>query len=259
MMSKLIKNLGFKVEHGPLDVEKLSRIIEDAYATYNEVVETKKKSFAPSKIGFGSGRCPRYWYIAFDGAPFDDPKDPKSIANMKSGIDAHNRIGELFKRSSLKVDHVELPLEYSDPPIFGFVDLVIDRAGEKVVGEIKTTSLESFTRRRSSMKPPDYHLIQLLIYMHVLEAPSGFFLYENKNTHEILVMPVYMDEANKELVERTLQWMREARKAWEDRVLPMRPFTKKSKECKDCPVSAVCWESEKYGDGDADVEPLRLL
>ena len=258
-MSKLVKNLAFKVEHGPLDVEKLSQIIEDAYASYNEVVETKKKSFAPSKIGFGSGRCPRYWYIAFDGAPFDDPKDPKSIANMKSGIDAHERIGELLKRSSLKIESLEYPLEYSDPPIFGFVDVIIDRAGERVVGEIKTTSAESFTRRRSTMKAPDYHLIQILIYMYVLESTSGFFLYENKNTHEILLVPVYMTDENKKLVEDTFEWMRAARKAWEDRVLPTRPFTKRSKECKDCPVSAVCWESDKYGDGDADVEPLRLL
>lgn len=258
-MSKLIKNLSFKVEHGPLDVEKLSRIIEDAYKTYNEVVETKKKSFAPSKIGYGSGKCPRYWYIAFDGAPFDDPKDPQSIASMKTGIDAHERLGDLLKRSSLDVKSLEFPMEYADPPIFGFVDAVIDRAGENVIGEIKTTGSDAFTRRRSTMKAPDYHMIQILIYMYVLEAPSGFFLYENKNTHEILIIPVYMDDENKRLVEDTFEWMRNVRKAWEDRVLPMRPFTKKSKECKDCPVKAVCWEGNKYGDGDADVKPLRLL
>lgn len=257
-MAKLIKNLAFKVQHGPLDVEKLSGIIEDAYASYNEVVETKKKSFAPSKIGFGSGRCPRYWFIAFDGAPFDDKKDPKSIANMKSGIDAHERLGELFKRSKLEVEHVELALEHSDPPIFGFVDLVINRAGERVVGEIKTTSSESFVRRQAAMKAPDYHLIQILIYMYVLEADSGFFLYENKNTHELLILPVYMDDANRKLVEDTFAWMRQVRKGWEDRQLPERPFTRKSRECKDCPVSAVCWESEKYGEGDIVVDPLRL-
>lgn len=257
-MSKLIKNLGFKVAHGPLDVEKLAGIIEDAYASYNEVVETKKKSFAPSKIGFGSGRCPRYWFIAFEGAPFDDPKDPKSIANMKSGIAAHDRLGELFKRSKLEVKHLEFPLEHNDPPIFGFVDVIIDRAGENVIGEIKTTSSESFTRRQATMQPPEYHLIQILIYMYVLEAESGFFLYENKNTHDLLIMPVYMDESNKKLVEDTFAWMRKVRGIWEDKKLPVRPFTRKSKECKDCPVANVCWEGEVYGDGDIDVEPLRL-
>jgi CRISPR/Cas system-associated exonuclease Cas4 (RecB family) len=257
-MAKLIKNLAFKVQHGPLDVAKLAGIIEDAYESYNGIVETKKKSFAPSKIGFGSGRCPRYWYIAFDGAPFDDKKTAKSVANMRSGIDAHERLGELFKRSTLEVEHIELPLEHSDPPIFGYVDVVINRAGERVVGEIKTTSAESFARRRASMAAPDYHMIQILIYMYVLEADSGFFMYENKNTHELLVMPVYMNDENRNLVEDTFEWMRQARKAWEDRELPARPFTRKSKECKDCPVAAVCWESEKYGDGDAVVDPLRL-
>lgn len=258
-MSKLIKNLGFKVNHGPLDVQKLAQIIEDAYDSYNEVVETKKKSFAPSKIGFGSGRCPRYWYIAFDGAPFDDKKDAHSIANMKTGIAAHDRLGELFKRSQLEVEALELPLEHEDPPIFGFVDVVINRAGERVVGEIKTTRSESFAVRQSKMTPPDYHLIQVLIYMYVLESDSGFLLYENKNTHDLLVMPVYMDEKNKKLVEDTFAWMREVRGLWEERKLPARPFTRKSKECKDCPVAAVCWESEEYGEGDINAEPLRLL
>jgi len=257
-MAKLIKNLAFKVQHGPLDVAKLSEIIEDAYASYNGIVETKKKSFAPSKIGFGSGRCPRYWYIAFDGAPFDDVKTPKSVANMRSGIDAHERLGELFKRSTLDVEHIELPLEYSDPPIFGYVDVVINRAGERVVGEIKTTSSESFVRRQAAMTAPDYHLIQILIYMYILEADSGFFMYENKNTHELLIIPVYMDDANRKLVEYTLAWMRQARENWENRQLPVRPFTRKSKECKDCPVAAVCWESEKYEEGDIVVDPLRL-
>lgn len=257
-MGKLIKNLSFKVSHGPLDVDKLASIIEDAYETYNEVVETQKKSFAPSKIGFGSGRCPRYWKIAFDGAPFDDKKDPKSIANMKSGIASHERIAELFKRSTLDVEAIEHALEHSDPPIFGFVDVIINRAGERVVGEVKTTSNESFIRRQAKMEPPDYHLIQILIYMYLLEADSGFFLYENKNTHEILIMPVYMDEKNKQLVEDVLSWMRMVRGVWQDGKLPSRPFTRKSKECKDCPVSAVCWDDDKYGDGDIDVEPLRL-
>lgn len=257
-MSKIIKNLGFKVNHGPLDVAKLASVIEDAYEAYNEIVDTKKKSFAPSRIGFGCGRCPRYWKIAFDGAPFDDRKDAKSIANMKSGIAAHERIGELFKKSTLDIEAIEYSLEHSDPPIFGFVDIIINRAGERVVGEIKTTSNESFTRRQASMQPPDYHLIQILIYMYVLEADSGFFLYENKNTHDILIIPVYMDEKNRELVESVMSWMRVVRGVWQEGKLPQRPFTRRSKECKDCPVSAVCWDDEKYGDGDIHVDPLLL-
>lgn len=258
-MSKLIKNLGFKVNHGPLDVEKLAQVIEDAYDSYNQVVYTKKKSFAPSKIGFGSGRCPRYWFIAFDGADFDDKKDPHSIANMKTGIAAHDRLGDLFKRSKLEVEAIEHELSHEDPPIFGFVDVIINRAGEKVVGEIKTTRSESFAVRQSKMTAPDYHMIQILIYMYVLEAESGFFLYENKNTHDLLVIPVYMDDKNRKLVEDTFVWMRQAKSLWEDRKLPSRPFTRKSKECKDCPVAAVCWDSGEYGEGDVDVESLRLL
>jgi len=258
-MSKLIKNLAFKVTHGPLDIEKLSGIIEDAYASYNEIVDTQKKSFAPSKIGYGSGKCPRYWYIAFEGAPFDNSKDAFSVANMQSGTDAHKRLGDLFRRSTLDIEAIEYELSHDDPPVFGFVDIIINRAGERVVGEIKTTNSDSFNRRRASMNPPDYHLIQILIYMYVLQSETGFLLYENKNSHEILIMPVYMDAKNKRLVENTFEWMRMVKKLSGDKILPSRPFKKSSKECKDCPVSAVCWDPEKYQDGDIDVEPLRLL
>jgi CRISPR/Cas system-associated exonuclease Cas4 (RecB family) len=178
---------------------------------------------------------------------------------MKSGIDSHNRIAELFRRSSLEIEAIEYELKFDDPPIFGFVDIIINRAGERVVGEIKTTRSEAFNVRQAKMQPPDYHLIQILIYMYVLEAHSGFFLYENKNTHEILIIPVYMNEENKALVENTLQWMREVKKYHEEKKLPKIPFRKNAKECKDCPVSTVCWDGETYGEGDVDVEPLRLL
>jgi len=95
--------------------------------------------------------------------------------------------------------------------------------------------------------------------MYVLEAESGFFLYENKNTHEILIIPVYMNDKNRQLVESTFEWMRKVRQYHKDKELPKIPFRKNAKECKDCPVKAVCWDGETFGEGTVDVEPLRLL
>jgi len=258
-MSKVVKNLGHRINHGELDIGKLSKIIDDAYATYNEPTERRKKSFAPSQIGFGHGKCPRYWYIAFDGATFEENNQPQGIANMKTGIAAHDRLGELLKRSSLDIVGLEVPLEHTDPPIFGYIDAVINRGGELVIGEIKTTRTEAFRARQAKGEPPDYHLIQLLIYMHIRNAETGFFLYEDKNTHEILIMPVYMTDERKEYVEGVLEWMRGVRKSWEDRKLPEVPFRSNSKICKGCPLRNTCFDEEQYGEGDVKVEPLKLL
>lgn len=258
-MSSIIKNLSYRPNHGPLDVEKLSEIIEAGFDTYNTERYRQKKSFAPSQIGFGHGKCPRYWYIAFDGAMFVEENDATGIGNMKSGIASHERIGDLLKRSDLQLKGLEVKLEHDDPPIFGYIDVIVDRKGEEVVGEIKTTRTESFRSKQAKMKPPDYHLIQILIYMYLREAESGFFLYENKNDHQLLVMPVYMTERNKEFVEYAFGWMREVREMWEQRKLNKVPFRKNSKICKGCPVRDTCFDPEQYGEGEDLIAPLRLL
>jgi CRISPR/Cas system-associated exonuclease Cas4 (RecB family) len=258
MGSSIVKNLGHKTFHGPLDVGKLTKIIEDAYATYNEPRDRKKRSFAPSGIGFGHGKCPRYWYIAFDGAVFIESNTPQGVANMKTGIAAHDRLGELLERSSLNVKGLEVEFQHNNPPIFGYIDAIIDRAGEEVIGEIKTTRTEAFRARQAKMSPPDYHLIQILIYMYVREAESGFFMYEDKNTHELLIMPVYMDEENKQYVEDVFEWLRTVNQSWRDRKLPEIPYRKNAKECKSCPVRDVCFDADQYGKGDVRLEPLKL-
>jgi len=94
--------------------------------------------------------------------------------------------------------------------------------------------------------------------MYLKETNSGFFLYEDKNSHELLIIPVYMDEDNKQYVEEVFDWMRTVRKSWSDRVLPKNPYRSNSKVCKSCPVRDTCFDPDKYGEGDVFIEPLRL-
>jgi CRISPR/Cas system-associated exonuclease Cas4 (RecB family) len=253
----IVENLKYKQSKGLIDIAKLTKIIERAYESYNEPTFKQKTSFAPSKIGYGSGKCPRYWYIAFDGAEFDDKFTAQSIATMTNGTMAHERLGDLLKRSSLDVT-LEEEFFHDDPPIHGFIDAIVMRGDDEVIGEIKTTRMEAFRVRQAKMEPPDYHLIQILIYMYLRKAESGFLLYENKNDHALLIVPVYMTDENTELVEYVLEWMREAKLRWERRELPMIPYRKNAKECKECPVQATCFDPEKYDEGDVKIEPLTL-
>ena len=240
-MGDLIKNNNFHALSNAFDVSAMEDLLEEASAqSGRQDGFTKKKSFAPSGVGYGSGRCPRYWYFAFHGANFVYSNTARQRANMDAGTAAGERIANLFKKAGI-LNSAEFKIIHNDPPIFGYGDLAVTWQGEQMIGEVKTTRDESFQMRASTMKAPGYQLIQLLIYMYVLQKDKGFFCIENKNTHEILIIPVKMTDERRELVERVLDWMRTVKKASDEDKMPNRPFTPKSLECKSCPVWEECW------------------
>jgi CRISPR/Cas system-associated exonuclease Cas4 (RecB family) len=253
-LSKLVQNLKFQKVEG-FDPNALAHMIEREYLNLNRTRDMQKTTFSPSGIGYGNGRCPRYWYMAFSGAEFVEINDALGIANMQNGTSAHERLQKLLDATgTVKDTEVEMRLE--DPPVRGFIDVLIDWEGEEVVGEIKTTRSEAFQNRRASMKPPGYHLIQLLLYMHARGAKYGFFLYENKNTQEILVIPVTMNERLEKTLEKIMTWMREVHANYEAKTLPTRPFTKSSPECKGCPLRTECWSGPE---GEVNIAALPIL
>ncbi len=217
-----------------------------------------KKSFAPSGLGYGSGKCPRYWYLAFHGANFVYDNTAMQRANMDSGTAAGTRIAKLFENAGI-LNSTEFKVINEDPPIFGYGDLAVTWQGEAMVGEVKTTHEQSWTIKAHNLKAPGYQLLQLLIYMEVLQKEKGFFVIENKNTHQLLILPVKMTPENKELVDYAFDWMRTVKTNSDEDKLPTRPFTQSSIECKSCPLSGDCWpaakDGKKYRRG-ADNDPL---
>lgn len=248
MERKINSGLGFKEQSAPFDVSKLSEAIEAGYLSEAREAAVKKKvSFAPSAIGYGFGTCPRYWFMAFEGAMFDDPVDAVGIANMSNGSQAHERIQKAMDDAGILVAK-EVKVTPNDPPIFGFIDAMVRIDGEILVGEIKTTRQESFIFRQNSMKPMTHHLYQVLIYLHATGKENGFLLYENKNDNTFLIIPVTMNDTNKKILEDALQWMRDVWANWESGTLPTRPFSKKSKQCKSCPLWNACWNETPDGE-----------
>lgn len=248
MARDIVRGLHFRVNSEAFDARKLSRLLEEGYL--NQRRENKfqqKKTFSPSNIGGYQGVCPRYWYLAFTGGEFVENTDALGIATMANGIDAHSRIQKAFKEAGILVAE-EIPINFSDPPIFGYADALIRMDGEIVVGEIKTTRHESWIFRQSSMKPMAQHLLQILIYLRATGKKRGFLLYENRNSLEFLIIPVEYDEKNEAILEAALEWMRTVYKAYQDKTLPKRPFSKKSKPCKSCPLWKVCWEEQPEGE-----------
>ena len=94
----IVKNLKFKKHTGKFfDPEKFAQLLDDAYKnTKRADGSMTKKSFSPSSLGYGHGKCPRYWYMAFSGAVFIDDNDAVAVANMAQGTQAHERLQKLI-------------------------------------------------------------------------------------------------------------------------------------------------------------------
>jgi CRISPR/Cas system-associated exonuclease Cas4 (RecB family) len=226
-----------------------------------EPTSRAKKSFSPSNVGYGSGTCPRRWYYDFTGGIMRvEDGDSTGVANMAYGTEAHTRLQKVFEDAGILVE-AERKVVSDDPPIFGYADLIINWQGEQAVGEIKTTSQESFVSKKAKNQPAGYHLLQVLLYMKVLELNKGFIIYENKNTQSLLILPVTWNVANTKLVDDTFEWMRNTYANWSDEAedgsnLPKRPFkSDKSIACKSCAFKKHCWEDEE---GVVDLPVLEI-
>lgn len=260
-MSLVHNNEQFAISKG-FGVKEFGELLESVMKREGKF--TKKTSFAPSSLGY-SGSCPRYWYYAFNGADFSYDTDAKAVANMDAGSASGERLAKLLDKAGI-LEAAEVPVRHEDPPIFGYIDAEVRWKGEVIPAEVKTTKTETWQYRASNNTVPGYQLLQLLIYMYVTNRVRGFFITENKNTHELFILPVRMTDERKALVERVFDWMRKVKDNAENGELPVRPFTKSSLQCKGCPVRDVCWAGYKRGKvngsdpapGTVEIEPLDI-
>lgn len=238
-----------------LDPKELIEKINYGYIAKRGTKFTTKKTFAPSTIAFSHGECPRYWYLAFEGADFVDNADAYGGANMTAGTKSHERIQQAMEDAGILKDS-EFKVTWNDPPIFGFGDVILDWGGEDLLGEIKTMPSEGFEYRKAAGRPKVGHLIQLLIYMRILNKTKAVLIYENKNNHDLLVLPVEINDYYIKWVNQAFDWMKTVRKAWEDKTLPEKNYRSNSKICKTCPIRATC---DVAGKGEIKIKSLEPL
>lgn len=250
IMLKSVKKKSF------LDTDELITKINSGYTVNRVPRHTQKKTFAPSTIAFGHGECPRYWYLAFDGGTFEDNADAYAGANMNAGTKAHERIQEAMGNVPDFLVDSEFKIISEDPPIFGFGDVILNWEGKELLGEIKTMPMEAFEYRKAAGKPAKYHLVQLLIYMKILNKKEAVLIYENKNNHELLIIPVELNDYYVGWVNQTFDWLRSVRKAWVDRTMPEKNYRSNSKICKTCPLRATC---DVAGKGDMKLLSLEPI
>jgi len=274
MTKNLLQQVMIKKDSAPppaFDVSGIAEKINSGYIANQDPKFMTKKTFAPSTLTYsdGNGVCPRYWYLAFEGAIFETYSTPYDIANMSSGVLSHSRIekalldsgiAQVFQKENPKTKEIENTTEFkvvnSNPPIFGYGDCMLVWNGEEIVGEIKTQNNEVFEYRKKAGKPKKDHVTQTLIYMKILKKSKGIIIYENKNNHELLLFPIEVNDTYREYIDNTFAWMDEVFAAWKNKQLPVKNYRSNSKKCKTCPVRKTCDEA---GDGVIKIKTLEEL
>jgi len=224
---------------GRINTQEVIEKIESGYLVNDRDTFKTKKSFSPSTLVYGHGACPRYWYLAFHGAEFNDVVTPHQVANMRNGSLAHERIQQAIADAGILVTK-EKKIVHSDPPIFGYCDAEILWNDAIVPCEIKTTNDMSFVKRKESATALSYHIAQLLMYMHIEDHDMGLIIYENKNTHDLYVLPVEMNQHYRDWISYLFGWCRDVKAASDQDMLPNKLYRSNSKVCKTCPIAATC-------------------
>lgn len=242
-MKNFLDELMEKEPEGVVNLKQFIKTVESGYTKNRGTKFTQKKTFSPSTLVYGNGSCPRYWFLAFTGADFVDNADAYAVANMASGTDAHARIQKAMEETGMVVEN-EKPVRASDPPIFGFADSIVQSEDRQAVVEIKTMREESFLYRKNA-KPPNYHLMQLYIYMRILGKKIGILLYENKNTHELHAKTIEPTEQSENWLDYAFEWMKKVYAQYKTGEIPQKPVRSNAKICKSCPVADACAAADK--------------
>jgi len=281
MAKNLLKQIMIKDTKGKLKdnkedenfVDGLIDAINSGYLTKTKPKFTKKNNFSASGITYGAGECPRYWHLAFDGQIHYDNADAFGVANRTQGTLGHERIQEAIAASGLLAEDMEfdpIPRKYGkqihpamefrvktdDPPFDGYGDVMLNYKGERLIGEIKTMPNDGFQYKKISRRPKMGHLMQLLLYMKVWKMNKGVMIYENKNNHELLTLPVILNDHYRNWANQAFDWMREVYKTWQNKELAQIPYRSNSKICKVCPIQKACAEADT---GTIKIKPLVLL
>ena len=254
LLSKIITKEEVPKEVSKINTNEIIKKIHDGYEHKKGMVFKKRVGFTPSGLTYGSGHCPRFWYLWFEGNEAENTNDWYSVANMDSGSDRHTRIEQAMDDAGILINK-ELSIKYEDPIISAKTDAIINWDGMDVLTEIKTVNDESFHR---ITRPRNYNIEQLLIYMKILKKSFGLLIYENKNNHEMLIFTINLNQKYKDFINYFFDWMRKVQKSFDDKQLPENPYKNKfsNKNCKGCDFFKVC---QTKPTGDIKIEARKEL
>jgi len=138
-----------------------------------------------------------------------------------------------------KYEYVEVEGENKEFMIRGHMDGILKISGEFCVIDYKSMYSNQFSRLQ---EPLDKHIIQIEIYLWLLDLKSGILLYENKDSQKIKMFEV---DYNEDLINKIIKRLGILKEIVLNKKLPSRPFTKDSSKCKACEFHTTCWKDVK--------------
>lgn len=133
-------------------------------------------------------------------------------------------------------EYVEVEARSETHRMRGHIDGVLKMSGDFCVIDYKSMHANQFSRLR---EPLDKHIIQIEIYLWLLDLKSGLLLYENKDSQRIKLFEVHY---NQKLIAKILNRLEKLEKIVDNQQLPKRPFEKDSSKCKACEFRTTCWK-----------------
>ena len=257
-------------------MDKLKEIIENSYTKKEignrEWRKGKPPVFSPSSIGM----CTRAIVYGMLGYEKELP-EPRGLMIMANGTSFHDRFEKSLDQAGVLIAK-ELSFEMPELMVRGRSDAIIknvyehevsdkiiqlhDTKGnlvyegpdsEVIVSELKSANVKTFEYVAGNRKPKEEHIQQLSLYMHALQIPNGVIIYENKNTQELYMHQVSLDEKVVEFVLNKIKTVVEFYKAKE---LPNKEFMRTSYACTYCDFAKYCWAETRQLTLDEILEGL---
>jgi len=159
----------------------------------------------------------------------------------------------IYSEELMMKGHVDLILDYSNfdldkfnPVTSSFNDKFLPKKNDEVVIDMKTIGQSSWDYQIMKKGPHQAYLIQLIIYIHVLDCSYGILAYENKNNSEMKCFKIEKNEAWWDIIKWQAKKMQEL--ASSTLLPPPRPEKKTDYECKNCDFSKLCHKSSIWKD-----------
>jgi CRISPR/Cas system-associated exonuclease Cas4 (RecB family) len=116
------------------------------------------------------------------------------------------------------------------------------------VADFKTVGVNQYQNKVKKHGPHDYYLVQIQVYMNVLDLYCGMIMYEQKDQFELAFYKVDRDESKWQEIRRQAIKMQELAEENPPKLPPPRPISKSSWDCKSCSYQQVCHKSAVWKD-----------
>lgn len=208
----------------------------EQYLMQKEVMTGTKTitAFAPS-YGY---TCKRRWVLLFQGAEYEKTFTPRLLRIFGNGHGVHDRWQEYLQNMGI-LEQAEVPMSVSEPiPMRGYADGIINWGGRKLI-EIKSINTQRFEWRRTYKRPDEKTYAQAQCYLFMSGLDAGYVIYENKDTQDVLIFPIYKDQ---KLIDKELRRYVKIYQMYEEGKTPARPYKRDSRQCGECDLIKYCWD-----------------